>query len=169
MIRLSLALALTLSLLSSFSLAASQAQSTFETQIQEIQNYEVEFETVDIDLSDLDKQLRSTLEQIANHEKDVWYDTILEGDYILSLNGQTSLQAVTAYYVNARLVAYQIFYSHPAWYLGDCEYDDEVELTSKNEDEVLKQCSFGHISSGCFASPDLSMTVFDSENPESFD
>lgn len=143
--------------------------SAFEDTIHAIINEQAEYESVDISLEDLDKATRQELLAVADSEKNVWYDTILEGDYMLSPSGKIELLAVSAIYVNETLTGYQITYSHAAWYTGECEWDYQTDFNEHTEHEVMKACDFGHIVGRAYVSPDFNDVIRDYNNPEEFE
>lgn len=114
------------------------------------------------DLYDIKKEVKripdslsEKLKEIAFDQAQIWGDTILEGDYIAS--GETILDQVFAIYENEMLKAYYIKYHEQAWYIGDCNYDE-------NDPSSLNQCTEGIISEGTYISPDLKTVITDDEN-----
>lgn len=94
----------------------------------------------------LSASLETRLTAVAQNESRVWWDTILEGEYIV--RGEIFLSDVTAIYKNKQLLAYRIVYGKEAYYTGSCDYDSE------NEDS-LEECTSGSITETALVSPDF--------------
>lgn len=94
----------------------------------------------------LSPELKAPLIAVARKESRVWWDTILEGEYIV--RGDVFLGDVTAIYKNKQLLAYRVTYGKEAYYTGICDYDSENE-------ESLEECSSGSITETALVSPDF--------------
>ena len=112
------------------------------------------FEFAEADQSKLAKVTRDTLEKVAFDQAQIWGDTILEGDYVAE--GKTQLDRVFAIYENGQFLGYKIRYSEQAWYVGECDYNQDDRST-------LKDCTEGRIHESSFVSPDFS-TYFRDES-----
>ena len=102
--------------------------------------------------------VKDSLKAVAEDQSQVWGDTILEGDYIVS--GRTRLDSVVAYFKDNRLVGYKIRYSQKAWYVGECNYDGTRES--------LKNCKEGRIVEGSYVSGDVQTYFTDEEKHADF-
>lgn len=96
-----------------------------------------------------------TFQRLAFDQAQIWGDTILEGDYVSS--GDTSLESIFAIRNQSSIVAYYITYSEKAWFVGDCEYDEDHL-------DTLNECTMGVISEGAYVSADLKTIMTDSDH-----
>lgn len=143
----------------------------FERTAYEISTYPEKFEEVDLSLEDVDSATLRQLHVMAEKETTLWSDSILEGDYQLS-DDALALNAVSAIYDGqGDFVAYRIIYSVRAWDIGACDFDWDRLAGAKGQqlDEVLKNCTEGHITGNSFVSPDLKKSERDYNNIEYFD
>lgn len=104
--------------------------------------------------SHLNEKSKVALSEAAFDQAQVWGDTILEGDYYA--DGKTQLDQVFSIYEGKELVGYRITYSERAWYVGDCQFNQEDESS-------LSECTEGRIQESSFVSADFG-TVFRDEN-----
>jgi|GEM_PF-3778115 hypothetical protein len=112
----------------------------------------------DIDLGSLKPEHRMQLDAAAQDLADVWYDTILEGDYALDQNA--SLEVIYIHqYKNSKgeLVAYTFGFSHAAYDTGYCDYPED-----------LTECTYGSITGHGFISTDFKYFMRDDDNVEEF-
>lgn len=123
----------------------------------------------DVDPKSLNSKQFAGLLKAANEEADIWYDTILEGDYMLNSDADVEVAALSKYYsASGEFVAYHAIIQHAAYDVGSCDLDWEEE-NQENMNEFLKgNCTPGYISSGIFVSPDFKLHFRDENAIEDF-
>ena len=113
------------------------------------------------------KQIAGLL-KAAGEEADIWYDTILEGDYMLNSEADIEVAELSKYYsASGEFVAYRAVIQHAAFDVGSCDVD--WEETPENMNQILKDnCTAGYISGGIFISPDFKFHFRDEDAIEDF-
>lgn len=101
--------------------------------------------------ADLNPKQLAGLMKAAREEADIWYDTILEGDYMLKSEADIEVVELSQYYsASGELVAYRAVIQHAAFDVGE------------------DNCTPGYISSGIFVSPDFRFHFRDEDAIEDF-
>jgi hypothetical protein len=128
-------------------------------------------EPVELKLSELTKNQHVELLKAAQAEANIWYDTILEGDYALDPNGQVYLTSVEKVLTSrGSFVGYRIGIAHAAYDTGTCEteWDYETDDAVAYKNYLVNNCTAGHISSAAFVSPDFEHHFRDEDSIEDF-
>lgn len=128
-------------------------------------------EPVEINLKDLNEKERTKLLKIGQEEANIWYDTILEGDYTLDSQADLKLSSVEKLSAaKGEFVSYRIGISHAAFDTANCE----TEWAFENEDEaayreyLVNNCTAGRIFSAIYVSPDFKHHFRDEDAIEDF-
>lgn len=157
-------------ILSAFSLnamASSQSEDLFIKKVYALIETE-NIKMVDVAPESLNAKQTAGLMKAAREESDIWYDTILEGDYVLNSETDIEVAALTKYYsASGEFVAYHALIQHAAYDVASCDinWEDDQEAM----DQFLKDnCTSGYISSGIFISPDFKFHFRDENSIEDF-
>ncbi|MNL18960.1 hypothetical protein D3C87_1401330 [compost metagenome] len=128
-------------------------------------------EPVELNSKDLTEKQRASLLKAAQEEANIWYDTILEGDYALDPDADLNLVAVEKILTSkGAFVAYRISFAHAAFDTGSCEteWDYENEDQAAYKEYLMNNCTAGHISSSAYVSPDFEHHFRDEDSIEDF-
>ncbi|WP_232468754.1 hypothetical protein [Bdellovibrio bacteriovorus] len=160
-------LALMLSVFSVNALASSKAEQAFLKKLYAV--IESGTETLEeIEFGNLSSQDQAALMKAAENESNIWYDTILEGDY--QLKGDASVgygYLAKVYSAKGEFIAYKGIIQHDAYDTGSCDVPYEEE--EKVIEEYLKEnCIAGDIFSGIYVSPDFKFHLRDENEIENF-
>ncbi|UXR64804.1 hypothetical protein EZJ49_00860 [Bdellovibrio bacteriovorus] len=149
------------------SLASSHAEDLFIKKVYAVTEAN-NGRSEDVDPETLTSRQIDGLMKAANAEADIWYDTILEGDYMLNSEAEVEVAALSKYYsASGEFVAYRAIIQHAAYDVGSCDIDWEEDQDKM--DQFLKgNCTPGYISSGIFISPDFKFHFRDENAIEDF-
>lgn len=128
-------------------------------------------EPVEINLKDLTAKERTKLLKIGQEEANIWYDTILEGDYTLDSQADLKLSSVEKLStVKGDFAAYRIGISHAAFDTANCEteWDSEVDDEAAYREYLVNNCTAGRIVSAIYVSPDFKFHFRDEDAIEDF-
>ncbi len=152
--------------------SASEAKAPkFAEVAYEISEHPEKFEEIELSMEDVDAKTLQKLLFRANQESQIWYDTILEGDYVLQ-SDVVALTGVSAIYNadSGAFVAYRINYSKPAWdhSMCDVDWDQFHDAAEEERNELMKDCTPGFIVGSSFVSPNLRQSERDFNAIEDF-
>lgn len=158
-------------LLTTFALSANAQMTEEEEFYDQVQQVVESNEPVDVELKDLTAKEKVKLLEAAQYQADIWYDTILEGDYQLDSSGKLSLTYVQKYFSNNKFIAYRITYSHPAYATGACdtEWDGDYDDEAAYKKYLQENCPLGRITGAAYVSPDLELQFRDDDAIEDFE
>jgi hypothetical protein len=128
-------------------------------------------EPVELNLKELTQKQHSQLLKAAQEEANIWYDTILEGEYTLDSTEDLKLSSVEKVLTpKGEFVAYRISLSHAAFDTGSCEveWDFETEDEAAYRNYLVENCTAGRISSAAYVSPDFKHHFRDEDSIEDF-
>lgn len=128
-------------------------------------------EPVELNSKDLTEKQHASLLKAAQEEANIWYDTILEGDYALDPDADVQLVAVEKILTSkGAFVAYRISFAHAAFDTGVCDagWDYENEDKAAYKEYLVNNCTAGHISSAAYVSPDFEHHFRDEDSIEDF-
>ena len=160
-------LVLALSAFSLNALASSQSEDRFIKKVYALIETE-NIKMVDVAPESLSPKQLAGLMKAAREESDIWYDTILEGDFVLHSEADIEVAALTKYHsASGEFVAYHATIQHAAYDTGRCDIDWDVD--QETMDRLMKEnCTAGYISSGIFISPDFKFHFRDENAIEDF-
>jgi hypothetical protein len=128
-------------------------------------------EPVELNFKELTKKQHTELLKAAQAEANIWYDTILEGDYALDSQAALTLSFVEKILTaKGEFVAYRIGLSHAAFDTGSCETDWDFEMDDEAayREYLVGNCTAGHIFSAVFVSPNYEHHFRDENSIEDF-
>ncbi|WP_148278686.1 hypothetical protein [Bdellovibrio bacteriovorus] len=160
-------LALMLSVFSVNAVASSKAEQAFLKKLYAVVESGTEtFEEIELD--SLSAQDQAALLKAAEYESNIWYDTILEGDYQLKADASVEYGSLTKMYsAKGEFIAYKGLIQHEAYDTGSCDIPYE-EDDSVIQDYMKENCTPGYISSGIYVSPDFKFHLRDENAIEDF-
>lgn len=152
-----------------FSAHAATADEEFYEQVKAIVDSGTE--PTDVELKDLTAKEQHELLKAAEYEANVWYDTILEGDYQLDSDAKLELTTVQKFYVNNKFIAYRISYAHGAYATGACEveYENEYDDEEAYNKYLKENCPYGRIVGAAYVSPGFEIQFRDDDAIEDFE
>ncbi|MGE9744764.1 hypothetical protein [Bdellovibrio bacteriovorus] len=161
-------LALMLSVFSVNAFASSKAEQTFLKKLYSVIEAGSEV-TQEIDFDSLSAPDQAALLKAAEYESNIWYDTILEGDYQLKDGASVEFGSLTKIYSAAgEFVAYKGQIQHEAYDTGSCDIPYEEDDATIQE-YMKENCVAGYISSGIYISPDFKFHLRDENAIEDFE
>ena len=160
------ALALTITLAITSTVHAKSASQEFRELTYALAEGQLDMQVEILPAEQINKKVLTKLLKIANKEAQIWYDTILEGDYQLSPSQDLTLDEVALVTVSGKAVAYRIKYSHAAWDVANCDYQDD--LTAENELTIMQGCVFGKIVGTSYVNLKMTQAERDHNNSEEF-
>lgn len=152
-----------------FSANAAMTEQEFYEQVKTLADSGTE--PTDVELKDLSKKEQYELLKSAEYEANVWYDTILEGDYQLDSDAKLELTTVQKYFSNNKFIAYRISFARGAYETGACETEWEYETDDEEayKKYLAENCQYGRIVGAAYVSPGFEMQFRDDDAIEDFE
>ncbi|MNK12049.1 hypothetical protein D3C87_301050 [compost metagenome] len=158
--------------LASFKAQAISAEEAFANTVDKIiddKNGKF-YQEQDVPLDKIDPLRFKKLVSLAESQTDTWWDTILEGDYLLSQEPLRLQELLAIRDLKGKLVAFKMDYSVKAWDIANCDVDlealDKAEVSEY--DQMLSECRVGNIMGSSFVSPNLQLVMRNYDETEDF-
>lgn len=160
-------LILMLTVFSANSFAFSKAEKKFLNKLTAVVESGTAIES-EVIFSELSPKEQSALLEAAEDESNIWYDTILEGDYQLKENASVEFGSLSKIFsAQGEFIAYRGTIQHEAYDTGSCDvpYDEEESVI---QEYMKDNCTAGYIFSGIYISPDFKFHLRDENAIEDF-